>query len=595
MQLEAKLKSVFGYDQFRFDQKEIIQRCLDGKDSLVIMPTGGGKSLCYQMPALVLDGITIVISPLIALMKDQVNELNQVGVPAAYLNSSLTQGGQHQVVTNLMYGKNRILFISPERLFANEAYFLKFLKKQKVSLIALDEAHCISQWGHDFRSDYLKVSRLKGFFPNVPIIALTATADKKTRASILDILNLETPKVYISSFNRENIKYSIKPKQNTKNELLKLLEVYKSSTGIVYTLSRKSSDSIASFLKMKGFKAKAYHAGMTSSERLKVQEDFTHDRINIVVATIAFGMGINKSNVRFVIHMDLPKNIESYYQETGRAGRDGLPSEAILFFSRGDAMLLKRFILTEDDAFNEVLLTKLNQMTMFCESFSCRRKYLLNYFEEEFEAPCNNCDNCLSDHEHLDGTIIAQKVISAVVRLSGNFGISYVIDFLRGSKSKKIKLYHMELKTYGVGKDLSKAEWQSYIHQLVDQQILYISEGKYPLLKQGRKATLVLAGNLKVSLIKVIRPSKSKAKKITFSGEYDQILFDKLRSLRTEYARKESVPPYVIFSDKTIADICQKRPTSTSAMHAVHGFGEVKVRKYGEAVLSVLNEYQNTV
>jgi ATP-dependent DNA helicase RecQ len=450
------LQKYFGYSEFRHEQEAIVQHILDKRDVLALMPTGGGKSLCYQLPAVMLNGLTIVISPLIALMKDQVDSLNVNGIAAGFYNSAQSPGEQGELISKLRKNEIKLLYLAPERLFGAENKLVDFLKTLPVVQIAIDEAHCISHWGHDFRPEYLMLAGLKEHFPNVPVIALTATADKLTQKDILEKLNLNAPSVYVSSFNRENITYNVARKRDGYNQLLAFLDKRKAESGIIYCLSRKSTEELAADLKSEGFAAEAYHAGLDNAVKARNQEAFLRDEVKIIVATIAFGMGINKSNVRYVVHMNLPKNIEGYYQETGRAGRDGLPSDAMLYFSAGDAKV------EGNPEQSRIMLKKLDDMVNYCQLQTCRRQYLLQYFDEEAPDNCGSCDVCLTEVTRFDGTLIAQKALSAVSRLKERFGGNYVIDFLRGSKSEKIWGEHKQLKTYGVGADISKANWQQY-------------------------------------------------------------------------------------------------------------------------------------
>ena len=483
------LQAQFGYSSFRLEQEAIINAVLQKKDTFALMPTGGGKSLCYQIPALIFDGLTIVISPLIALMKDQVDALRLNGVQAAYLNSTQTSAEQEAVLRKVTSKELKLLYLAPE------STFFKDITSFEVSLIAIDEAHCISHWGHDFRPEYLMLAQLKRAMPHVPVIALTATADRLTRNDIVEKLALDNPVTFVSSFNRANIRYRVEEKKRSFEKLLDFLEKRRDESGIIYCLSRASTESLANDLIDEGFEARPYHAGLDKEQRAKHQEMFLRDEVKIIVATIAFGMGIDKSNVRYVVHMDLPKNIESYYQETGRAGRDSLPSDALLFYSYADVSKLKKFVeIDGNPEQTEIYLRKLDKMAAYGDLSTCRRKYLLNYFDEAAPDHCGNCDACLTQVERTDGTVPAQKVLSAVVRLRERFGAGYVIDFLRGSNSVKIQEGHKAIKTFGVGADMSKDEWFAIIRDLLAQGYLVKSEGTYPVLKLTEKSEQALKG-----------------------------------------------------------------------------------------------------
>ena len=506
------LKHQFGYDSFRMNQQQAIETVLQKKDCVVLMPTGGGKSLCYQIPALMLDGLAVVISPLISLMKDQVDALMSNGVNAAFLNSTQSTSQQGEVFRAISNNKLKLLYVAPERLMQTGDQFIDYLKQLNVSLFAIDEAHCISSWGHDFRPEYMQLAKLKVHFPNIPVIALTATADKLVRQDIMEKLEMHNPDLFISSFNRPNIFYNVEAKRNSYSQLIDYLSKHRNDSGIIYCLSRNSVENLAEDLKQDGFNALPYHAGLERNIREKNQELFLKDEVKIIVATIAFGMGIDKSNVRFVVHMDLPKNVESYYQETGRAGRDGLQSEALLFFSWGDVIKMKKFAEVENnEGQTKIMLKKLNQMGEFGDLKTCRRKYLLNYFSEETKDICGSCDNCNTQYERFDGTIVAQKALSAVKRLEQRWGTTYVIDFLRGSKSEKIHGEHKEIKTYGVGADISKDNWFGYIKDLIAQGYLKQTDGQYPVLTLTEKSEPVLRGVEKVDLIKVKIKEEKKA------------------------------------------------------------------------------------
>ena len=587
------LKHRFGYDSFRMNQERAIETVLAGNDCVLLMPTGGGKSLCYQIPALIFDGLTVVVSPLIALMKDQVDALRSNGIEAAFLNSTQTNREQVEVFQAVRSGKLKLLYVAPERLLQSGDQFLDFLRGIQISLFAIDEAHCISSWGHDFRPEYLQLSALKQYFPKTPVIALTATADKLVRKDIVERLRIPNAERLVSSFNRPNIFYSVEPKRNSYDQLLEFLEKRKDESGIIYCLSRNSVDLLAADLRGEGFSALAYHAGLDKQVRDRHQVSFVTDETKIIVATIAFGMGIDKSNVRFVVHMDLPKNIESYYQETGRAGRDGLQSDALLFFSWADVLKLKKFAEVEgNERQSEIMLKKLDQMGKFGDLRTCRRRFLLNYFDEELTEDCGNCDNCTTEFERFDGTVIAQKALSAVYRTGQRFGMSYVIDFLRGSKAQAIRENHKELKTYGVGADISKANWFDYLKDLISQGFLAQTDGQYPVIVLTGKSEDVLKGKTTVELIKV-RIKEEKKHKLVADVElpYIQPVFDKLRELRTEFARNEQVPPYVVFSDATLVEMSTYLPQTDWELRKISGVGDLKFDKYGVDFLRVIKTY----
>jgi len=576
------LKEKFGYDSFRLQQEAIIQSVLQRRDTFVLMPTGGGKSVCFQIPALMFDGLTVVISPLIALMKDQVDALRVNGIAAAFLNSTQSYQEQNEVINKINTGELKLLYLAPE------SNFIRQLSSFRVSLIAIDEAHCISHWGHDFRPEYLSLAHLKRSFPEVPVIALTATADNTTQKDILEKLELNNPAVFVSSFNRTNIRYTVEGKRNSTHKLFEFLEQYKDGAGIVYCLSRASTERLAEELTAVGFQALPYHAGLDKEVRAKHQEMFLRDEIKIMVATVAFGMGIDKSNVRYVVHMDLPKNIESYYQETGRAGRDGLSSEALLFYSYADVTKMKKFVEVENNPEQtDIYLKKLNQMAEYGTLVTCRRKYLLNYFDEEAPSYCGNCDVCLTRIEQADGTMEAQKVLSAVARLQERFGAGYVIDFLRGSQSARMQDDHKQLKTFGIGVNISKEVWADIIRDLLAQGYLQKSSGMYPLLQLTPRSNAVLKGTEKVMITK----TREKLNVETNQPDYEKALLFNLKEVRRRIAQEENVPAYIVLSDATLMELATYLPHNKDEFLKISGFGEVKIEKYGKQFWEVVADY----
>ncbi len=587
--LHQALKHFFGYDQFRLSQLAIIENVLNGGDTLAIMPTGGGKSICYQLPAMLLPGVTIVISPLIALMKDQVDALVANGIHGAFLNSSQSQDEQSRIIKQAEAGVIKLLYIAPERIPANSEAFFNFLKKLNPSLFAIDEAHCISAWGHDFRPDYLKLAVLKEQFPNVPLVALTASADGVTQRDIVDRLKLHNGKTFISSFNRPNIHYYVQPKKNAFGHILEYLKKHKDDSGIIYALSRASTEDIAGRLHEAGIKAAHYHAGLDSAERSRVQDAFLRDEYKVIVATIAFGMGIDKSNVRFVIHHDVSKNVEGYYQETGRAGRDGLRSDAILFYSYGDIMKLKKFAEIEGNPQQTAIsMKKLERMQEYCEDEGCRRQFLMEYFGESFPAYCGSCDYCLSSLEEKDATEDAQKFLSAVSRTGERYGATYIIDFLRGSASEKIQPQHKELKTYGIGKSLKKEEWQWMVQQLLRNKFIDKTDDQYATLKLNEKSWKILKGESQIKLVL----KKEKAQIIDEEElAYDKGLMQELKSLRLDMADRENVPAYAIVADNSLVELATYLPHSFDELKQIAGFGDYKVGRYGAGFLDVVKRY----
>jgi len=586
------LQSVFGYNEFRHNQEAIITDVLAAKDTVVLMPTGGGKSLCYQVPALCMDGLTIVVSPLISLMKDQVDALKLNGISAAFLNSSQHHADQQQVFDQIRSKQLKLLYLAPERLMGNAEGFINFLKTINVALFAIDEAHCISQWGHDFRPEYLVLGQLKTHFAAIPIIALTATADKVTRGDIVSQLNLQNFTLYENSFNRPNIYYYVKSKSDYYNNLHDFLTQHANDSGIIYCLSRASADRLADDLVNDGFKAAAYHAGLDKKLKDDRQEMFLKDDVRIIVATVAFGMGINKSNVRFVVHVDLPKNIEGYYQETGRAGRDGLHSEAVLFYGAGDVMKLKKFATIEDNpGQTRILQQKLQKMTGFCETRQCRRKYLLNYFGEQAPDDCGSCDVCINKPTLHDATIEAQKALSAVARLNERFGVGYVTDVLWGANSEKIRAEHKALKVYGVGKDKSKDEWKYYLRELMQAGYLVQSDDEYPILKLTEKSWPVLKQGEKVFLPKPSVLRTARDPEVFQQHPYEKPLFENLKHTRNQLAHHQNVPAFHILSDSSLLDLATYLPASLADLSLISGFGAFKIEKYGQPFLNEVIGY----
>ena len=590
----TSLRRIFGYPAFRPQQQEIIDGLIRGEDAFVLMPTGGGKSLCYQIPALHRPGVGIVVSPLISLMKDQVDALTACGVRAAFYNSSLKSAEARQVLARLHSRELDLLYVAPERLMNDE--FVQRLQEIPVALFAIDEAHCISQWGHDFRPEYAKLGRLRQLFPKIPIIALTATAESHTRGDILERLHLQHARCYISGFDRPNIRYTVLEKQKPFAQLAAFLQGLGDVAGIVYCLSRKRVEKVAAQLVEAGFGAAAYHAGLTPSRRQQVQDEFLRDDIRIIVATVAFGMGIDKSNIRFVVHYDLPKNIESYYQETGRAGRDSLAAEALLLFGYGDIALARGLIeQSGNQEQKRIELHKLNAMVGFAEALSCRRKILLGYFGEVREEDCGNCDICLNPPEMLDVTEDARKALSCVYRVGQRFGMGHVIDVLRGSQSERLlQLRHDQLSTYGIGADQSQHYWGSLLRHLVHQGFLQQDVGNYSVLKLNETAWPLLRGEQQLTMARPrVRsaPEAKGARRKVGSLEYNQDLFEALRALRKQLADAAGVPPFVIFNDATLAEMAATLPTDSMALMRVHGVGMHKLERYGPAFLEVIRGF----
>ena len=586
------LRTVFGYTSFRPLQREVIERVVGGGDAFVLMPTGGGKSLCYQVPALVRPGTAVVVSPLISLMKDQVDALRANGVAAERYNSSLEAAEARRVLARLHAGELDLLYVAPERLMTET--FLERLRPLEIALFAIDEAHCVSQWGHDFRPEYIALGKLRELFPGVPFLALTATADEATRADVREKLGLLGAPVFAAGFDRPNIRYTVVAKSKPAEQLVAFLRRRPGDSGIVYCLTRKRTAEVAARLVAEGVPAAAYHAGLPAAERTAVQDAFLRDELQVVVATVAFGMGIDKPDVRFVVHHDMPKSIEGYYQESGRAGRDGMPAEALLLFGLQDVVTARRLVEGGGDPDQvRVELHKLNAMVAFAESLGCRRRALLGYFGEALERDCGNCDVCLDPPERYDGTEHAQKVLSCVYRVGQRFGARHVVDVLRGADLARIRdLGHERLTTYGIGKDLSSDAWMSVIRQLVHLGYLRQDIANYSVLKLTPAAKPVLRGERRVELAvprEGRRPGGARRPRQTADGlAVDEGLFERLRALRKRLADAQGVPAYVVFSDATLAAMAALRPKTREELRRVSGVGEVKLARYGTAFLAVL-------
>lgn len=597
------LKNYFGYDSFRPLQQDIIQNILAGKDTLVLMPTGGGKSICYQLPALLTEGTAIVVSPLISLMKDQVESLQANGIAARALNSSNDETENFNLRRECLQGKIKLLYISPERLLQETNFLLKDIH---ISLFAIDEAHCISQWGHDFRPEYTQLKVLREQFPRVPIVALTATADKITRKDIAQQLMLNDPKIFISSFDRPNLSLEVKRGYQQREKTRAILEFiarHRNECGIIYCMSRKSTESVAEMLRKHDVRATVYHAGLSSERRDKAQNDFINDRVQVVCATIAFGMGIDKSNVRWVIHHNLPKSIESFYQEIGRAGRDGMESDTLLFYSLGDLVTLTKF--ATDSSQQEINLEKLHRMQQYAEADICRRRILLNYFGETMDHDCGNCDVCRNPPERFDGTVLVQKALSALARTNQQIGTRMLVDILKGAATHElIEKGYDRLKTYGAGRDIPARDWQDYLLQMLNLgyfEIAYNENNHLKITESGQKvlfgkepATLVVIKRTEAGTAKEKRKKKVKEEMLfstpTVAGKENKDLFEELRLLRKKLADQQAIPAYIVLSDKTLHLIATHQPTTIEAFGTISGIGEYKKEKYGKEFVELIRK-----
>ncbi|NQU40180.1 MAG: DNA helicase RecQ [Lentisphaerae bacterium] len=595
-EIEARrvLKDVFGFDSYRPNQAEIVSALLARQDAFVVMPTGGGKSLCYQLPAHVLSGTCMVISPLISLMKDQVDAAAATGLRAAYLNSTLKGKERTDVLRRLVNGQLDLLYVSPERFSMPE--FIDTLGHVELSFAAIDEAHCVSEWGHDFRPDYLNLAAIPRLFPDVPVAAFTATATHRVQKDIVTRLGLRNPHMVRASFNRPNLFYKVIPKQRADRQILRFVKDHAGESGIIYRTTRKSVEETATMLAESDVKALPYHAGLNADQRAANQDAFNRDEADVIVATIAFGMGIDKSNVRYVLHGDLPKNIESYYQETGRSGRDGEPAHCLLLFGYGDIPKIRFFVDQIPDADEKRhALDCLNDMIHYASVHACRRKLMLGYFGEAYpEANCGGCDVCAGEVEKVDATRDAQMILSAIVRTGERFGMTHVVDVVTGADTERIRQFgHHELKTFGVGKDREKRYWRFLLDNILAQSLAVQTEGRYPVLQLQPGAREVLFGDRKVFVLKTRTavPGRKRSAATTVE-EYDEVLFDELKALRRRLAAARRIPPYVIFSDRTLHEMARKFPTTRAQMNRITGVGEAKLARYGQTFMDLIAGYQ---
>lgn len=588
------LRTVFGYDDFRPLQAKVVNSVLNKKDCLVIMPTGGGKSICYQLPAMVFKGLTIVVSPLISLMSDQVNQLTELGIQAAFLNSSLSQIEYSTVLQDLAAGKIKLLYVAPETLV--KPYVYERLARLGIDCLAIDEAHCVSEWGHDFRPEYRQIASLRSALGEPTCIALTATATNRVQADIVKNLQLKNSETFLSSFDRSNLFLKVEPKNNTKKQILNFIQNQGDQPGIVYCFSRKKTENLCKYLVDNGIEALPYHAGLSAEDRNKHQDLFIKDKIQVIVATIAFGMGINKSNVRFVAHAGLSKNLESYYQEIGRAGRDSLNSQCLLLYSAGDMGKISHFIdQKQNEKEKRLAFARLEGMVRYAEVHSCRRKALLAYFDEEYKGKCTMCDNCLEPKELVNTTLLAQKLLSCAYRVGQNFGGAYVIDVLRGSKSARVlQNGHDQLSTYGIGKDLSVSQWKNLLRQFINDKLVFPDPERYNVLTITQKGSEVLKGKVSINGVMPKDSSSKKSRPEISSTDYDLELYEVLRKKRTELAEQAGLPPYVIFSDKTLIEMAVFLPQNSTEFLTIHGVGEKKLETYGDIFLELIRDYKGS-